>query len=469
MNRKETKYRYRHIARIVLEASTPIAVGSGMSDMQTDSPVIRDVNGLPYIPATSLAGVIRHSLELKDDDSNIFGYHDRKGGRGSRAVFTDAVMVGEKGEVLDGIQNIDWDSPFYSHYQELCVRQHVRIGHTGVAEDAGKFDNEVVFQGTRFVFELEVVSDKDQEADFENVLSRIHQTSFRVGVGTRRGYGQLTAVRCDCAFLDLSQEADLQKYQEKSSNLNEDKAWSKFQPRENPGSVSQDWVQYQLDLRPRDFFLIGSGMGDDDADSVPVVEAVVTWDGDKPKFEERQVLIPASSVKGALSHRTAYHYNKRKGHYADEIDKVSDYVGVRNAAVRKLFGCAAGENEEAAGDKAPVNAPRRGNVLLGDVFLPVQDTKVFYHNKIDYFTGGTINGALFQEKSVYGKGCSFKMEILVHRDALEEDDVREAFEQSLRDLCAGLLPLGGATGRGNGIFEGKLYKNGEVIYGKENR
>ena len=103
MNRKETKYRYRHIARIVLEASTPIAVGSGMSDMQTDSPVIRDVNGLPYIPATSLAGVIRHSLELKDDDSNIFGYHDRKGGRGSRAVFTDAVMVGEKGEVLDGI------------------------------------------------------------------------------------------------------------------------------------------------------------------------------------------------------------------------------------------------------------------------------------------------------------------------------------------------------------------------------
>ena len=467
MNRKETKYRYRHIARIVLEASTPIAVGSGMSDMLTDSPVIRDVNGLPYIPATSLAGVIRHSLELKDDDSNIFGYHDRKGGRGSRAVFTDAVMVGGNGEALDGIQNIDWGSPFYGHYQELCVRQHVRIGHTGVAEDKGKFDNEVVFQGTRFVFELEVVSDKDQEADFENVLSRIHQESFRVGGGTRRGYGQLAVVRCDWASLDLSQKDDLEKYLEKSSNLNEDKAWNAFQPWEKPGRVSQDWARYQLDLQPVDFFLFGAGMGDDDADSVPVTEAVVTWEGDKPKFEERQVLVPASSVKGALSHRTAYHYNKRKGCYADNlaIDDFKSHVGNNNEAVLKLFGYAADEIED--------KKTKRGNVLLSDVFLPIQDdeknTKIFHHNKIDYFTGGTINGALFQEKTVYGKGCSFKMEILVHRDALEDDDVREAFEQSLRDLCAGLLSLGGATGRGNGIFEGKLYKNGEVIYGNENR
>lgn len=114
MEKENKRYEYRHIARIVVEAATPIAVGSGASDVVTDSPVVKDINGLPYIPGTSLAGVIRHALDLgrREDETNFFGYHDKDGGRGSRIIFTDAVMIGKDGLAVDGICQIDPSDDF---------------------------------------------------------------------------------------------------------------------------------------------------------------------------------------------------------------------------------------------------------------------------------------------------------------------------------------------------------------------
>ena len=47
-------------------------------------------------------------------------------------------------------------------------------------------------------------------------------------------------------------------------------------------------------------------------------------------------------------------------------------------------------------------------------------------------------------------------EIWVEKEALQDEDVRKAFEKALQDICDGLLPLGGGTNRGNGIFIGTL-------------
>ena len=58
----ETKYTHRHLARFIIEAVTPLAIASGQSDIFSDALVIRDVNGLPYIPGSSLAGIVRSML-----------------------------------------------------------------------------------------------------------------------------------------------------------------------------------------------------------------------------------------------------------------------------------------------------------------------------------------------------------------------------------------------------------------------
>lgn len=456
-----TRYTHRHIVRLTVEAATPLAVGTGKgSDILTDAPVAKDVNGLPYIPATSIAGVLRHAMGYIDNktDGNPFGYIDGAdnddSGHGSDIIFTDAVMVGKNGKALDGIQDIDWNDEFYRYFQDLPVRQHVRIDHKGTAENNGKFDNEVVYKGTRFVFEIELMSDKDDKEHIEKAIGHLRYCTLRIGGGTRKGYGKLKIIKCLKASLDLSMPEHLEKYLKKSSSLAED--WDGFTEVSEIGSLDNPkWTHYKLTLSPVDFFMFGSGMGDSDADNVYVSELVVCRNGIDGN---KRVLIPGSSVKGALAHRTAYHYNKIKKRFAGG-QKPEDITGCNNEAVAAIFG-----------EEKSNKTFTRGRILIDDVIKgqaePKATTKTFFHNKIDQFTGGTMDGALFQEKVIYDKDAEYTFDIYVENSALADDDIKTAFVQSLRDICTGLLPLGGITNRGNGIFTGTATENDKPLWEK---
>ena len=447
---KKTNLRYRHIARVVVEATTPIAVGSGMLTVMTDAPVVRDINGLPYIPATSLTGVLRHSMALGKllDETNFFGYQDRNGGLGARIVFTDAVMIGKNGIAVDGIQTIDFLDNFYNKYLDLPVRNHVSIDYKGVHKDTGKFDNEVVYKGTRFVFEVELCSDKENDADFEMLLTRLYQNSIRVGGGSRKGYGRLTVVSCKCASLDLMKAKDLSAYIEKSSRL--DSFWEYFVDWTPDMAIVEDkeWTTYLLKLTPRDFFLFGAGHGDEEADNISAQELVVEWHDGKPAFSVQRTLVPASSLKGALAHRTAYNYNKQNNLF---VGNDNAKTLCKNPAVAAIFGYS---------DDDVQTRGKCGNIIFDDILDATVREKLFSHIKSDSFTGGTIDGALFQEKSIYGQNLVLEEEILVRKDVLADETIKKAFEQSLKDLCCGLLPIGGCVGRGNGFFTGEIFKDG---------
>lgn len=477
-----TRYTHKHIARLTVEAETPLAIGTGKScDILTDAPVAKDVNGLPYIPATSIAGVLRHAMGYADKDKdkdNPFGYISKSNdnddsGHGSDIIFTDAVMVGKEGKALDGIQDIEWEDEFYRAFQDLPIRQHVRIDDKGTAEDKGKFDNEVVYKGTRFVFEIELVSDKDNDNHIEKAIEHLRYCTLRIGGGTRKGYGKLKVVKCQQASLVLSKPEDLERYLKKSSSLAE--YWEGFTKISAIGSLDNSkWTHYQLKLKPLDFFMFGSGMGDSDADNVYASELVVCWGSDdKPYIDkdtedkpQKRVLIPGSSVKGALAHRTAYHYNKIKKRFAGNCNP-EDVTGSYNEAVAAIFG-----------KKADDGKFTRGRLLIDDVIKGQAEpkattvaqskttSKIFYHNKIDQFTGGTMDGALFQEKVIYDKDTEYEINIYVEKDALNDEDIEKAFKQSLHDICTGLLPLGGITNRGNGIFTGTATENDKQLWEK---
>ena len=197
------KYNYRHLAKIVVEAASPLAIGTGATHILTDSPVATDINGLPFIPATSLAGVIRHAL----DDDSLFGFPGADGGEGSKIIFTDAVMIGKDGRAVDGLGNIDFNDDFYRHYANMPVRQHVKMNHRGVAEQSGKFDGQVVYKGTRFVFELEIASETDNSQALNDIIEKLQSASFRIGGGTRKGYGELKVIGYLCKTAIISGEA----------------------------------------------------------------------------------------------------------------------------------------------------------------------------------------------------------------------------------------------------------------------
>lgn len=449
-----TLYNFRHIAQIVIEAATPLMVGSGEKGAETDARVLLDVNGLPMIPGTSIAGVLRHmagdeGIFNKEEIAKIFGNKDGKDERGSKVIISEARMLGEDGNPIDGLCTLP-ESEFIEMFKSLPIRQHVRITDKGAAADEGKFDCQVVFAGTRFVFEIEILSDSDKDRTLENIVSLLQMKSFRLGGGTRRGYGDMTAVSIKKAVIDLCDDKQRGLYLRKTSSFEPEwEAWT-----DCPVVVAEEKISdcFRLELSPEDFFLFGSGYNDDEVDMTSVQEPKILWSGSKTA---KEYLIPASSVKGAVAHRTAFYYNKLKERYVGNADPdKAPKIGSENEAVLSLFGS---EDEK---------SPKRGNVLISDVYLEkVVSDKILNHVSIDRFTGGAIEAALFSEKVSYL--CDENpvvIEFIIAKKAYENDEkIKEAFICALKDITTGMLPLGGGVNRGNGCFKGVLKLNGEMI------
>lgn len=450
---KTTSYIKRHMCRVVLEAATPLAIGTGEKDFLTDATVALDVNGLPYIPATSIAGVIRHFLEqIGICVNDILGYQKAKEGMGSRIVFSDAKILDSKGNVRDGMFDVTEDNDsLLLEYLNLPIRQHVCITDKGTSKKGGKFDNMVVFAGTRFCFEMEFfLKDNEENHVFEELKKILHDETFRLGSGTRNGYGKVKVVSFKEKMLNLKDKKDLTSYIKKSSCLADEYFWD-VEPVSFGEPYSCD-VKYILSLEPRDFFLFGSGYGDTDSDTNAVTESKVVWnkEGTEAHVEENQTLIPATSIKGALSHRVAFYYNKKKGLYVGNSDAKT---GNENKAVQTLFGF-----EDQSG-----RVQKRGMLIFSDIIAEPLKGKILNHVMIDRFTGGAVDGALFAERPLYGANAKFRFEvILVH--SIDDDDIKYALEMSLKDICNGMLPLGGGINRGNGMFSGKVVK---IEKGKE--
>ncbi len=442
---ESTKYKYRHLAKVTLEAVTPIAVGSGEKSIMTDSVVATDVNGMPYLPGTSVAGLLRHAIGDEEQAKAIFGFQEGKKGHGSLLSVTDAVMVGLEGQPLDDLQSLNDTDGFYDHYRFMPIRQHVRIDGKGTAEKSGKFDGQVAFKGTRFVFEAELCSEQPDKDVFLHVMDLLARPDFRVGSGTRSGYGHVRVVSILTAHLDLQKQTDLESYLLKSSCLSD--IWSAYAPYTIPMSEeSNGWEHFHVDLFAEDFFLFGSGFSDDEADMTPVREEYVEWtqgESPRPCFKEG-TLIPASSVKGALLHRTAFWWNKLNERYADDGRGLA---ADKNPAVVAIFGTAANDEDVIT----------RGRLIMDDFIVPERDTKIVNHVSIDRFTGGALDGALFTERVTDGAGMQpLALDIYVQQEAFKGDaTIRSAFEKALDDLRSGMLPLGGGTNRGNGIFREK--------------
>ena len=461
MGSNTTIYDLRFLAHIILEAETPIVIGSGRKTMLTDSEILKDYNGLPYIPGTSIAGVIRHALPV-DLGNKFFGLKDDKNNKGSEIIFSEAKLLNGSGLVIDRL--CDTDDNFSKRFKNLPKRNHVRISHRGVAEDHGKFDEEVIYKGCRFCFEIEMVarsSEKEYASNtFDQVLTEIQKDTFRIGGGTRVGFGKMHPVSIKKRSFDLKKKEELSSYLATNSSLEKDySGWEDFK---NNSIKNQNWIKYSLTLKPMDFFSFGSGKGDNDVDTVPVKESYVKWDGNNGFFVENALLIPASSLKGALAHRVAYYYNLKHKIYAMQIpvEEFENYTGSNNPAVRMLFGC----QKEGEGE----TVQKRGIAIFNDIFADYPGDKILNHVAIDRFTGGAMDGALYSEKVVDGKGkITFHTEVLIEKlPAIDNNDIDtqttiykdaiEAFEKALGDIDKGLLPLGGGNGRGHGIFKCKF-------------
>lgn len=495
-----TKYNHRLIARVTIEAETPLAIGSGKKSILTDAAINRDANGLPFVPGTTLAGLIRHAIDEKLAD-RLVGFIKKKNDKngeyeveGSRLIVTEAKLLNRKGKAVDGLLNLetacdDEDRAFLKDFKHAPIRQHAKINHRGVTEDKGKFDEEVVPKGARFCFEMELMANPKSEEElaeykqnFKDLLRKLRADGFRVGGKSRNGFGKIEVVGDACLYreLDLSQPADLDLYLKKRASLAE--SWDGFEPLELEKPQESRYTRYKLEITPKDFMFFGSGFGNEDVDHSYIKERFIEWnkEGNIGRWhsQDHSLVVPASSVKGALAHRTAFHFNKLARRFADDIpaEELANHSGKHNEAVCALFGSEGNDDKYESNKKENAtercDGKRRGHVLFADIVKQRKgqtDKKIHNHVKIDRFTGGAIDGALFDEEALIvhpDEPEEIEFELLVDVDELINKDpyIIQAFEKALKDVCKGMLPLGGNVNKGYGQFEGKLLKDGNCIY-----
>jgi len=420
----------RHIAHITIEADTPLKVGSNASDFLQDSPVQKDWNGLPMILGTSIAGVLRK--DFQGNKNKLFGDENsnKKDAKGSELIISNALLcIDNENKVCEEL--LLEKSTFLKKFDNLPIREHTAITDKGVAKEHSKFDEEIVYKGTRFKFSIEMI--EDEKSSFEDILNLLSSSSFRLGGGSTKGFGKFKIHEI------RTQSFDETNYEEYSSSLNH--TLNSEAKASLPIVKDKNYINYTLNITPDDFFMFGSGFGDSDADSTQVYEKVVDYG--TGELSDEMILIPASSIKGALAHRAVFHYNSIKGNTIESNNGIS--------ILENIFGEAKNSKKDIAGSK--------GKVIFSDCYKKdKKETKVFDHVCIDRFTGGAMNGALFQEKTIAQKN-NYKIEILLHVNI--KDDEQKAFEKALLDITTGMLPLGGMTTKGHGVFIGILLKDGK--------
>ena len=414
------------IAHIIFEAKTALKIGSKSADFLQDSPIQKDCNNLPMILGTSLTGVLRKDYETKLAD-DIFG----SGDIGSKTIISNALLLDENQKVNESL--ILNKSDFLKNFVVLPIREHNSMNDKGVTNKGAKFDEEVIYKGTRFKFRIEMLIENEEDSNnFFTLLDLLSKNSFRIGAGSSKGFGQIEVKEISYQEFDTSSN----DYINFSSSLNN----TLSEIYKINSLDDKAFIKYQLTLTPDDFFIFGSGFGDDEADMTPVVEKVIDYKN--KTLSEEKILIPASSIKGAISHRTTYYYNFLNERFIED--------GATADIVESIFGAKKDNNKLGF----------KGNILISDLYLDEISTKVFDHVSIDRFTGGAIDSALFQEKTISSKEV-LNLEILIKKIA--DEKAINAFEKSLKDISTGMLSLGGATTKGHGVFTGTVLKDGVQI------
>ena len=450
-----------YIARFILQTKTPLHCGGG-SDPSLDQPVNRDSYGLWRIQGSSVAGILRSYIKDAEPELEdiLFGHQNRN----FSSLDQSASLVWCSDASL-----LDFDDDFA--FKKIAsgkdigfgvgpfVRDHVNIDlEKGTATDGGKYDEEIVPPGVKFAIELKLDGwneelSADKSDAFLKLCSAIKQGLITFGGKTVSGYGKVVCTYAEVKELNLKNKDDLETYLNLSdSPVFADNEGHSVELLKVDDFTSKDGSLYTgklvLPLVSNGPILVGgTNSKDSEVDMVCLMTPILD---DKKKDYIYKYTISGSSLRGVIRHRVF------------DILKALDKDNESSDELNSIFGSVSGKNGSA------------GHIKCSDIYLDVNKAQHVQHVAIDRFTGGAIDGALFDEAPVWESGLLLKTEIeFTDLTALQTAVLMHA----LLDICTGDAPIGGGTNRGNGVVRIKDLDKGilsalqnveaKVSHGKE--
>lgn len=422
--------------RIQFKTASGLLIGSS-SSTNTDCDVLRNSKEEPYIPGSSIAGVLRDLLEEKGKEYVVkyFGDVEKNTGSGtaspakeSRLVFHDAVLQDEKAEV--------------------SIRDHVRLDQFKTAVEGAKFDTEMLEPDSVFVTYIEQNAAGGDPDVLDDISKLFAEDRVHFGAKTSRGFGRIKDVEIKTASFNMEDCEDI-------------KNWLKFDLYK-PEYWTAKTVSCEKDSRyalKLDLELIGgisirqytTDVSDNEDETLPdyrqltareIIETENQTHPGRKKEETRYVpVIPGSSWAGAIKHRIS-EFGENLSEYLYEDNKktnTGDYFG-----------------------RVSGNEKMKSQITFSESKIYGGTDKVISRNAIDRISGGTIDGALFTEKTHYGGNCTLEISFSKPVKNVYSDEFINAFAAALSDLHHGYLAVGGNTAIGRGIF--RIIKvNGESV------
>lgn len=446
------------LARVTLEFDTPVRVGSGGWDPLVDAFFATDANGLPALPGTSIAGVLRHAsagVWANRTVEALFGLQNGEDGAASLLEVSWG-QVHDQHDRPVPFRGADHDAVL-SFLAAGVVRDHVRIGRRGVVDERGKFDEKMVPAGARFTFEL--VLHDGAPMNLAALIGLLGSPQVRLGGGSRNGLGRFRILRVDGARFDLRDAPSRAAFAHLPRGLHAPVPEGVLQRWKVPAPPASERFQTGvLVLEPLDYWLIGagdawreehhrrSGKGTEatPAKIVPVEQRRVRWEGGRGVVADAEPAVPATAIKGPLRHRAEFHARRRAGRWREEDASAADTACLMD----DLFG-AIRDGE----------AGHPGRLLLADGRASGFQWGWLDHVSLDRFTQGPLDHHLFSEAPLFGGRIEVPIALDLEELAAEQ---RQALDDALQDLCDGRLAIGAGRSRGHGFCRGRIQWDDET-------
>ena len=398
----------RIVYRVELLFVSPISVSSGYEGM-TDSDVLRDYDGNPFISGSSIAGAFRAYVQSKNNGNDIFGFANDEDGKMSPVFISDLKF----------------------NKSETDIRDSVALDDNKITKEGAKFDFEVLQGNSKGYFYIELtIREKDNEellvGALNEIFNGIHLKEIRLGSNKTRGYG----------IIDIDQ---IKKREFTKNNFLDYKDcyrepfWKKnVKAYDLDYSTKGHMVSIEVPLS------LKGGIS---------IRKYAVRKG-APDFEHitdhGSPVIPGTSIMGALRHRIK--------EIIKELDKDSSYGLYPNKMIDEIFGFVSGKDAHISG------------VIVDEMVIEGAKALEMTRTGISRFENSARNGALYKEKT-YVDG-TFTLRLSVCKENPNMDWIIGILLLAVKDLQNGFLAVGGQTSIGRGIFEA----NGPLtIDGEENK
>ncbi len=454
------------VRRIVVEGDlflqTPAHLSNGDGDDLINLPLLTDAlnEKMPLLTGASIAGALRGYLHEREHGFRV------KVNPGTKADDSASVLLfgGNRGNDY-GEQSSLIVEDARGKNAAIELRDGVRLkGDSHTAEEEKLFNIEMWEAGTTFPLRFElIVRQRDDASKLKQALATalagFNDGSITIGARKRRGYGQVSVTDWRIKEYELTNTVQLLDWIENGDNDLSGTTNSNILQAVGVDEMIADRRQafrLKAEFYLNGSLLIRSGSGPDieqangnDAeiqrpDFIHLHSARTTAGGTR----KPEPILSGTSLTGALRARAL----KIARLIAPDTEE-----GQKDASklIDGIFGA----------DMETAREPEASRIVVYEhVVRDAENMSVQNRVSIDRFTGGTRDGALFNEQPLFGGPQSLiTMDLLLVKP--QDYDIGLLL-LLLKDLWTGDLPLGGEISIGRGRLRGKNcqleYRNGPV-------